>query len=311
MKQIYEKEFLSEQVKLSSSIAEVARRLKLRDKGSNFRTIKKYIDLYKLDISHFTGQRWNKGKHNTEEVSLIPLELILQNNTNYKSHSLKLRLFESGLKEKKCEICGIETWQEKPITLEIHHINGDHYDNRLENLQILCPNCHSQTNNFRGRNSVRKDIPKLMKPAIENKICPICNKEFSPDKRKRIFCSRECYNKSLSKTNILSSITKENIQKVINEYNTITDLAKHFNVSRPTMRKYLDQYDLLYNFKSKYDYHSKPVLQYDINMKFIKEWPSASDAMKTLEITDVDKCASLKRRSAGGYIWRYKNINDI
>lgn len=109
MKHIYKKEFLAEQVKLSSSIAEVARRLKLRDKGSNFRTIKKYIDLYELDTSHFTGQRWNKGKHNSEDTALIPLELILQNNTNYKSHSLKLRLFESGLKEKECEICGIKT----------------------------------------------------------------------------------------------------------------------------------------------------------------------------------------------------------
>ena len=305
MKHIYEKEFLSEQVKLSSSIAEVARRLKLRDKGSNFKTIKKYIDLYGLDVSHFTGQRWNKGKHNTEEAALIPLELILQNNTNYKSHSLKLRLFESGLKERKCEVCGIKTWQNKPITLELHHINGDHYDNRLENLQILCPNCHSQTGNFRGKGSARKEVPKLMKPVKENKICPICNKEFVPQKYKNIFCSRECYNKSLLNITT-SSIAKENIQEVIDKYNTITDLAKHFNVSRPTMRKYLDEYNLLYEFKSKYDYRAKPVLQYDVNMNFIKEWPSANDAIKTLGIADVDKCASLKCKSAGGYIWRYK-----
>lgn len=270
MKHIYEKEFLSEQVKLSSSIAEVARRLKLRDKGSNFKTIKKYIDLYELDVSHFTGQRWNKGEHNTERTALIPLELILQNNTNYRSHSLKLRLFESGLKEEKCEVCGIKTWQDKPITLELHHVNGDHYDNRLENLQILCPNCHSQTKNFRGKGSVRKEIPKLMKPVKEGKICPICNKEFIPQKSKNIFCSRECYNKSLLNITTIS-ITKENIQEVIDKYNTITDLAKHFNVSRPTMRKYLDEYNLLYEFKSKYDYHAKPVLQYDVSMNLIKE----------------------------------------
>lgn len=305
MKHIYKKEFLSEQVKLSSSIAEVARRLNLRDKGSNFKTIKKYIDLYELDTSHFTGQRWNKGKHNTEEVSLIPLELILQNNTNYSSHSLKLRLFESGLKEKKCEICGIETWHGNPITLEMHHINGDHYDNRLENLQILCPNCHSQTNNFRGRGSVRKEIPKLMKPVKGSKICPICNKEFIPKKSKNIFCSRECYNKSLLNINVIS-ITKESIQEVIDKYNTITDLAKYFNVSRPTMRKYLDEYNLLYEFKSKYDYHAKPVLQYDINMNLIKEWPSAMDAMNTTGIKCIDKCVLLQRKSSGGYIWRYK-----
>jgi len=207
------------------------------------------------------------------------------------------------LKEDKCEICGCTNeWQNKPITLELHHINGDHYDNRLENLQILCPNCHSQTKNFRGRSSVRKEIPKLMKPIIENKICPICNKEFSPDRSKRIFCSRECYNKSLAYTPAKLLITKDSIISVIDNYNTINDLAKHFNVSRPTMRKYLNEYELLYEFKSKYDYHAKPVLQYDVNMNFIKEWPSASDAIETLGITDIDRCASLKRKSAGGYI---------
>ena len=95
MKQIYEKAFFSEQVKLSCSISEVARRLSLQDKGSNFKTIKKYIDKYELDISHFTGQRWNKGEHNTERTSIIPLDKILQSNTNYKSHYLKLRLFKS------------------------------------------------------------------------------------------------------------------------------------------------------------------------------------------------------------------------
>lgn len=143
-----------------------------------------------------------------------------------------------------------------------------------------------------------------MKPNIIKKVCPICSKEFYPDRNSRIFCSRECYNKSLTFSYAPSGsiISKDNIELVINNYNTISDLAQHFNVSRPTMRKYLNQYGLLYNFKAKYDYRAKSVLQYDANMNFIKEWPSARDAIKTTGIKDIDKCVLLKQKSAGGYI---------
>lgn len=64
---------------------------------------------------------------------------------------LKTRLLNSGLKAARCEECGIETWRERPIALELHHVNGDGQDNRLENLRLLCPNCHSQTANWGGR----------------------------------------------------------------------------------------------------------------------------------------------------------------
>lgn len=60
------------------------------------------------------------------------------------SSALRKQLFKEGIKEKKCECCGLITWMGKPIPLELHHINGNHYDNRLSNLIILCPNCHSQ-----------------------------------------------------------------------------------------------------------------------------------------------------------------------
>jgi ribosomal protein S27AE len=59
--------------------------------------------------------------------------------------NVRLRLIASGLKNEECERCGVSKWQGKPLSLELHHVNGDGYDNRLENLEILCPNCHSQT----------------------------------------------------------------------------------------------------------------------------------------------------------------------
>jgi 5-methylcytosine-specific restriction endonuclease McrA len=61
---------------------------------------------------------------------------------------LRRKLIEDGVKENKCERCGNSEWMGEPIPLELHHINGNHYDNRLENLQILCSNCHMQVHGY-------------------------------------------------------------------------------------------------------------------------------------------------------------------
>jgi hypothetical protein len=71
-----------------------------------------------------------------------------------RSH-LKNRLIEAGLLEPVCAVCGIDSWLGAPLSLALHHVNGDGADNRLQNLQLLCPNCHSQTENFAGRNRRR------------------------------------------------------------------------------------------------------------------------------------------------------------
>lgn len=65
---------------------------------------------------------------------------------------MKERLLRSGVKTGACEVCGLREWHGRPLSLALHHVNGDGLDNRLENLQLLCPNCHSQTVNFAGRN---------------------------------------------------------------------------------------------------------------------------------------------------------------
>ena len=135
----------------SSSIASVCRRLGVKPTGGNYRIIHKAIEEYNLDTSHFTGQGWNVGlKFKPKRATEI--KDILKKGSYYQSYKLKRRLLKENLKEKRCECCGLSQWQGKEIPLELHHVNGDNRDNRIENLQLLCPNCHALTDNYRGLN---------------------------------------------------------------------------------------------------------------------------------------------------------------
>jgi DNA-binding CsgD family transcriptional regulator len=82
-------------------------------------------------------------------------QLFVAGHRRQRGH-LKGRLLNEGLKENRCEICGISEWQGKPLNMQLHHKNGDGHDNRLENLELLCANCHSQTDTYGGRNGHRR-----------------------------------------------------------------------------------------------------------------------------------------------------------
>lgn len=145
------KQFI-EAVKTNLSYAEVIRKLGLKVAGSNYDTVKRKITELNLDISHMTGAAWNQGEKYRQVKPKQPIEQILVEHSKYVStNHLKQRLFNEKIKERKCECCGNIEWMGKPIALELHHINGVKDDLRIENLQILCPNCHAFTDNYRGK----------------------------------------------------------------------------------------------------------------------------------------------------------------
>lgn len=139
-------------VKESFSYSQVIQKLGLRPAGSNYDTVKFKIKSLDLDISHFTGQGWNTGVRYQQIRPAKPLNEVLTNPSFHNSNNLRKRLLNEGIKERKCERCSNSYWQGYPISLELHHVNGDKFDNRLENLQILCPNCHALTHNYCGKN---------------------------------------------------------------------------------------------------------------------------------------------------------------
>jgi len=138
------KEELAEIAAKVTSLAGFLRELGLNDSsaGSNYQTAKKYLQKYSIDTSHWKGQAWNKDAQQKDWSQY----------TN--NHRLKINLVK--LRGHRCESCNNDTWLQSPIALEVHHVDGNRVNNELTNLQLLCPNCHSTTDNFRNKKRLDK-----------------------------------------------------------------------------------------------------------------------------------------------------------
>lgn len=235
----YTKEDFIAAVGSSTSIRQVLIKLNVVEAGGNYQVANNYIKKLGLDISHFTGLAHAKGKKFPEKAR--PIEDYLSNKHSIQSHQLRKKLLNAGLFEHKCYCCGNIEWNQKPIPLELEHINGDHRDNNLNNLTLLCPNCHAQTETYRGK-KLRKpktekhevEIRKIERKKVERQVvkqtCIDCNKDISEH---AIRC-KSC--KSKNQENKINWPTVDELKKHL-ETKSYVQLGKELGVSDNAIRK--------------------------------------------------------------------------
>ena len=120
--------------------------------GSSTAILKRRIEELGCSVEHFNY----KNNPNSQKYSMD--EILIENSTYSNRERLKIRLVQEGYLEERCDECGITEWNGKPITLQLEHSNGKNNDNRIENLRFLCPNCHSQTSTYAGRNKINPRV---------------------------------------------------------------------------------------------------------------------------------------------------------
>jgi len=142
---------LEQMVKDSRSIRDLCIKLGYApDGGSGPKAVIEMLQQKNFNYSHFNGQGWNKDNFNYSRF---------QYGKTIKIANAVSAL--AALRGRKCEVCGLEEWQGQPIPLEVHHEDGNHLNNNLSNLKLLCCNCHALTKNYKGKNISNKNINEV------------------------------------------------------------------------------------------------------------------------------------------------------
>lgn len=216
----YSKSNLEKLIISSNCLKEVIVKMNMRAAGGNFKTLRYYINLYSIDITHFENHRIQQIKLRFLEKQK-PLEYYLTENSQINRFHLKKRLVKEGYKKYECEKCGNNgSWNNENLTLQLDHVNGIYNDNRLENIRFLCPNCHSQTNTYAGK----KDKSKIKSPIKAKHL-----KVKSILKTRKV--ERPSYQELLEDVNLLGysatgrkyQVSDNAIRKWINHYKKIIE----------------------------------------------------------------------------------------
>lgn len=156
MRYKYDKEKFEELVKQSRCIRHLLELMGRNQTGSNYTTVKSKVKLWNINVEHWgtAKQRQGhlKGKTHDWTYKMSLSEILVKDSTYRTTSRIKKRMIKEGMFEEKCYKCGITEWLGMPAPLELEHINGINTDHRKENLTLLCPNCHAQTETYRGKN---------------------------------------------------------------------------------------------------------------------------------------------------------------
>ena len=199
------------------NLTEVLEHLKIPRQGNNSSTLKRILDQNQIDYSHFTGRARNYAKANTTKI-----QDYLDNKVKITSCKLKEKLIKEGLKENRCEVCGITEWQGKLIVCQLHHKDGNNQNNNLDNLQILCPNCHSQTESYCGQANKDNTIY----------YCKDCGRKVN---KGSVYCT-VCSHKHSRK--VQERPSKKQLLLDFKELKSFTQIGIKYGVSDNTIRKW-------------------------------------------------------------------------
>jgi hypothetical protein len=220
----------------SLSFSEALRRLGLRAAGGNHNTLKKYVALWNISVDHFDpyGTQRRGGAHARQPRPLA--EILVEHSTFHRGH-LKDRLFREGIKPRHCELCGQgEEWRGRRMGLILDHINGVADDHRLENLQIVCPNCAATLDTHCGRQN-RKE-----------RHCRGCDQVFRPRTSRQSYCSRECGLRAPPKPGprpATRKVTRPPYAQLQREVHALgwSAVGRRYGVSDNAVRKWVRQYE--------------------------------------------------------------------
>lgn len=207
----------------SLSYREVLRNLDYCPRGRAHYIIRDIIETNNISTEHFCHPAKFRARLSDDE--------FFAQNVRRSGTGLKRRLLRGGYVEEYCAECSLESmWHGKPLSLQVDHINGDNYDCRLENLRLLCPNCHTQTSTFAGRRFKRSQ-----------RMCD-CGAEISKY-NKSGKCRACCRIIAASKVSAKFIVPKEQLADLLQTY-SLSAIGRKFQVSANTVKKYCARYGL-------------------------------------------------------------------